>query len=101
MPKAKIAMGTLRSDGYRFTHCGPGGKENWYSPPAYHRVRVNFTKAQARTRAKAKGLPFDLDNDYLISIFPADGKCPALGIDLSWGLEEGRDNSPALDRIAP
>lgn len=54
-----------------------------------------------RKRATDKGLPFDLSIDYLCSIFPTDNKCPALGIELSWGDKDGRENSPSLDRIIP
>lgn len=55
----------------------------------------------ARKRANKKKLPFDIDIDFLVDIFPKDYKCPVFGISMSWGDAEGRDNSPSLDRIHP
>lgn len=56
----------------------------------------------AKNRAKASGVPFDITRDYLISIFPADNRCPVLGIELQWGGGyTSRDNSPSLDRHIP
>jgi len=49
----------------------------------------------ARKRAMALKLPFDLDPDK-ISI---PDKCPILGIYLT--LKGGRDSRPSLDRIIP
>ena len=52
-----------------------------------------------RYRSKKQNLPFDLTAEYLISIFPTDCKCPALGTDFNWF---GEYNSvPSVDRIIP
>jgi hypothetical protein len=59
----------------------------------------------AKTRAKQKNLPFDIDADYLKSIFPKDNMCPALNIPFQMGYlnedKKNRDQSPSLDRIIP
>lgn len=59
--------------------------------------------APAKHRAKVLGLPFDLDEAYLASIWPADGRCPILGVELTTGrrADKGVWNSPSLDRIKP
>lgn len=58
----------------------------------------------ARTRAREKGLPFNITVEYLRSI--AEDKCPIFHTDFSWGpagLGRGvqKDNAPQLDRIIP
>lgn len=34
-------------------------------------------------------------------MYPADGKCPALGIRLERGKKQSQDASPSLDRLNP
>jgi len=59
---------------------------------------------KARTRAKNKSLPFDIDYDYIRSIIPSH--CPIFGVPLEWSASRGSKkgalpNSPSLDRIDP
>lgn len=102
---ARIEQGTIRADGYVFKqyYVGRGGREleQWLSPEAYHRHKISQTCNSAKRRAPELGVPFDLDADYLVSIFPNDGLCPALGLPLQWGDKSGRKDSPSLDRIVP
>jgi hypothetical protein len=66
------------------------------------RYRLNWLLQQARVRAKKKNLESDIDIDFLMSIYPADGKCPILGIELQFNTGNyagSRWNSPSLDRI--
>ena len=49
-----------------------------------------------KNRAKSGGKEFNLDVEYLRTIYPEDGKCPALGIKFELGK---RDTTPSLDRI--
>lgn len=49
----------------------------------------------ARQRAKEKGIPFDLTNEYLESIWT--DRCPVLGV----LFESGTRNSASLDRHVP
>ena len=58
----------------------------------------------ARTRAKSKGIPFDLDREFLRSITPSH--CPIFGIPLQWSCFRSDKagplpDSPSLDRIDP
>ena len=66
--------------------------------------RGHFAKFKDRCKARAfeKGIPFDLDTDYLQSI--ATDKCPIFGTDFIWGLHRGakvNDATASLDRIIP
>jgi hypothetical protein len=55
---------------------------------------------EVRFRAKRLGIAFDLTYEYLQSIWPQNGKCPILGIDLKNNSGRGtRDSSPSIDRI--
>ena len=78
--------------------------EWWLSPESYKKHRIQIAQKSARTRSKKSGVPFSITPAYLVSIFPVDGKCPALGIPLKWGVgcgPGGNFDSPALDRIVP
>jgi hypothetical protein len=57
----------------------------------------------ARQRAKAAGVPCTITLADIRAAWPADGRCPALGIELAVtaGRSGGRDSSPSLDRIRP
>ncbi len=76
---------------------------SFISPQALHKNRVKNTLKHAKERAGLKGLPFNLTVEYLEKIFPRDGKCPALGTPLTWGIKstDRNRNSPSLDRIVP
>jgi ribosomal protein L37AE/L43A len=50
-----------------------------------------------RGRAKAKGLEFDLTMEDVYAMYPKDGLCPVLGIELRFDL--GRKHVPSLDRF--
>lgn len=65
------------------------------------RRKSPFRHACSRVRqsAKKKGLEFDLDHEYLESIYPADGICPVLGVKMEAGSEQRTDVSPSLDRF--
>lgn len=54
----------------------------------------------ARTRAKFLNLPFDLTNEYILSILPE--ACPVLGVTLSFGgTSRPVPNSASIDKIVP
>lgn len=95
----KRRIGDRREDGY--VYYGKSEYEIWLSPLAYHRRRIQLACASAKRRARKKDVPFSLTTDYLLSIYPSDNKCPALGVELEWGRDNGRGNSPSLDRIVP
>lgn len=96
----KPSPGDVRADGHiYFSNMGRRNVELWLSPQAYRRARITSTRGRAKKRAADAHVPFDVTIDYLVSIFPADGLCPALGTPLVWG--GCADNSPSLDRIIP
>jgi|TARA_R110000787_G_C13430240_1_gene445533 hypothetical protein len=73
----------------------------------YHRKKSNqryldkpfwYTNRDAKKRAKKLNLDYDLTEEYIESIYPKDGKCPALGIKLK---KLDGSNAPSLDRIVP
>ena len=71
---------------------------NFVNFKSYHRrsVRTNIG------RKRREGFKVDVDTDYLLSIFPKDFKCPALGIKMSWGYKShSKKYTPSMDRIDP
>lgn len=58
----------------------------------------------AKYRAKKKNLEYNIDTEYLISIYPKDHICPILGYKMEpyQGKAKGQGKlSPSLDRIDP
>lgn len=55
----------------------------------------------AKRHARDKGVPFDLTDDYVKSLWPDDDKCPVLGINLLFGKGRMGPNSPSIDRLIP
>lgn len=53
----------------------------------------------AKARAEKKGLPFDLDKEYVRSICTL--QCPVFGTPFVWHGKALRPDSPSLDRIEP
>jgi hypothetical protein len=53
----------------------------------------------SRQRAAIKGRENTLTKEFLISIYPKDGKCPIFGFDLEWNRAGFRETSPSIDRI--
>jgi hypothetical protein len=58
----------------------------------------------AKYRSNKKGLEYNIDTQYLMSIWPKDNKCPILGYTMRPAQDgtSGQDKySPSLDRIDP
>jgi hypothetical protein len=55
----------------------------------------------ARARAARLGLEFSITIDDINRVWPADGRCPALGITLQRCPGNQGDTSPSLDRLKP
>ena len=75
-------------------------------------MKKNYSKnpipqilSNAKIRSKEKNIFFDIDTEYLKSIFPKDNMCPVLNIPFQMGYlnenKKNRDQSPSLDRIIP
>ena len=62
---------------------------------------VSQCLADARRRAKKKNLQFNIDANYLNSIFPKDFICPILGYLMVPAKNNATNTSPSLDRINP
>jgi hypothetical protein len=62
--------------------------------PIWAKCRINAIKF----KCTKNGIPFDLDVEYLVSIYPKDGKCPVFGTPLIIG---DKINCPSIDRIIP
>ena len=55
----------------------------------------------AQRHARDHNVPFDLTPEYVKTLWPLNGKCPALGIDLLFGKDTASPNSPSIDRLIP
>lgn len=60
-----------------------------------------FIFYSAKHRAKKDNIPFSITQQDVISVYPADNRCPVLGLLLRSNLKKTQDNSPSLDRIVP
>ncbi len=87
--------GAVREDGYVCNGKKQDGTPAWISPQAHHRGSIYRILWHAKKRAEC-----DVDVEYVLSLFPKDGRCPALGVPLVWGSAD-LDSSPSLDRIDP
>ena len=103
-------LGDKRPDGYVFTYYDLDRKtldgyfkERWFSPEKYFKNRVYKKYVDSkRTRNRQPGfekLKNELSVDYLLSIFPADHRCPVFGFKMEFG--GNWVSSPSLDRINP
>ena len=69
-----------------------------------HEKRITGMCSRLKRQSKAKDVPFNLTDKYLIEIFPKDFICPVLGIEMVWGDGEGKGPamlSPSLDKLFP
>lgn len=58
--------------------------------------------ASARRRAKERGTPFTITVEDVTAVWPSDGRCPVLGIELKPGTGGGpTPASPSLDAFVP
>lgn len=99
--------GDLREDGKYFLTYNSSGKtkggfrgEGWGDYNGFIKYRISTWISRTKKRAKNKNIIFNLSPSYMFSIYPSDGRCPILNIDMKFGNEE-YDNSPSVDRIIP
>lgn len=92
--------GDVREDGYRFQGLNKlNGREHWYSPEKWDRYLMRGVLKNAKKRAAQHGWECNLTVEHLLSIYPKDGLCPLSKEPMVWGTENGRNNSPSIDRI--
>lgn len=53
----------------------------------------------AKRRAEEQGITFTVTVEDIRAEWPRDGRCPALGIPLTFGPGVSHDASPTLDRL--
>ncbi|HUU89449.1 MAG TPA: hypothetical protein VMX17_17075 [Candidatus Glassbacteria bacterium] len=63
--------------------------------------RLRFIWYAAKRRAKDKNIIFKISKQDIADVYPSNGKCPMLGIELKIDNNKSADNSPSLDRIVP
>lgn len=108
----EFKKGDLRDDGMRFMSYDLSGAnqhgfyyESWLNEESFQKSQKKFNRSPYMTirnierRAKKAGIPFDIDAEYLIEIFPKDSKCPILGTEFEYG--HNSINSASVDRIIP
>ena len=68
----------------------------------YIKRAMSKSLSKIRERCKKRNVPFNLDINYLMNIYPDNGMCPALKIKMMFGGDKAnRYNSPSVDRIIP
>ena len=67
----------------------------------YERRRIRSILNNKPGRSRLEGVPFDLDIDYVVDIFPKDYRCPILKKKMVWSNTSRNPDSPSLDRIDP
>lgn len=93
-----MKQGHRREDGWYYRGFFDD-REQWSSPQAWHNAKVSNTLFNIKNRIKNTDIPFNLDSEYLRSIYPEDERCPIFRFELVWNGD--RRNSPSLDRIVP
>jgi len=67
----------------------------------YEKQRIRMILSVKPKMCRDNSLPYDLDLNYVVGIFPKDYVCPMLKIKMSWGDKPHLPTSPSLDRIKP
>lgn len=66
-----------------------------------HANRATLLWRYAKKRAVDKGLPFSITVDDIKAVWPTDGTCPVLKVQLEHGARGFVDTSPTLDAFIP
>lgn len=68
-----------------------------HSDEPWHQMVITARRSSTRTN-----VPFDIDAEYVKSIFPTDNKCPVFETLFTTSTKgKTRDQSPSLDKIIP
>ncbi|MFW2436806.1 MAG: hypothetical protein ACN4FJ_02990 [Parvibaculales bacterium] len=85
----EFVLGDLNEEATHFFYTyggdtGPKGYrgEKWHPVSYKFRYFVRNASNKAKQRARKSQTPFNITLEYLMEIWPSDGKCPVLGIDL-------------------
>ena len=98
-------------------HCNDRGYFRNYSPyvktngyfvalfienyKAYERWRIQSILSNRPNLCKKRGIPYSINVEYAVSIFPKSYLCPVFKTKMKWANEPNNPNSPSLDRITP
>jgi len=87
--------------GRRRPYCLECAKKGNRSRYAFHRKNNPFRHrcSRAKTRAKALGVSFDLDPEYLENMWT--GECPVLGLPINIVTDRSDEMAAELDRFVP
>jgi hypothetical protein len=101
LPLAMFFKQTGSANGFQ-SYCKECRKKREIANPVITQTRCMVTNA--RRRALAKSLEFNIDNEYVRSLVVTH--CPILNIPLEWSCQRGNGcltmaGSPSLDRIDP
>jgi len=72
-------------------------RERWYNLDNFHKCSLQSKLRDVKKRAIQRGLKFNLDLNYLLSILPKDMICPILKIPMNIGLNN--QSTLSFDRI--
>ena len=89
----------FRDYGYNNNNSG-FREEVWLDEEQFQRHKIRSNLLKVKKRAKNKKIQFELDIDYVESIFPLDMKCSLLGVKMAWG-DDDLTISPSIDKIIP
>lgn len=91
---------TKNMKGWRCAICNRAQNVRWHAKTSSDDP-VFMVWRRARGRAREKQVPFTILLEDVHRAWPADGRCPALGIVLERGVGRNKPSSPSLDRINP
>jgi hypothetical protein len=79
-------------------------KKEMFTKDSFYRIlykQMGNKRRHLRKRAKYQysNMDFNLDNKYLMEIFPRDYKCPYTGLKMSFGEGVNSPNTATVDRI--
>ena len=102
-----FVMGDRASDGSYFLRYRASIKketgylrERWGDIDAYIKRLMGSAIIRIKKKCKNKNLPFNIDIDYVMSIYPKDYRCPILGFKFVYGTKE-EQKTHSIDRIVP
>jgi hypothetical protein len=105
--KQPFKRGDKGSDGRYFIDYGTvlsgEGKylqEHWGDYDTLIKRMMHRNVIRIKNKCKEREIPFDIDVDYLMSIYPKDYKCPVLGFKFEVGTKNIQ-YTHSIDRIVP
>jgi hypothetical protein len=76
-------------------------QEIWCDKETFKSHMITRIITKTKRRCEKKNIPFNIDRDYMLSIFPKDSLCPATNRKMNFGGVSARYLSPSIDRTIP